>query len=83
MPDKEVMPLITDEEMCAEIWDLGAGLEGAEGRLPTQKERFTRIAQAQRDADLKVLEAKLKIMRQIWETEFLSARGQPASWQNF
>lgn len=39
--------LLSDEEMMAEIWDLGFGLEGMEGRTPTQKERFERIAQAQ------------------------------------
>lgn len=39
--------LLTGEEMAGEIWDLGFGLEGFEGRAPTQLERFERIAQAQ------------------------------------
>lgn len=39
--------VMTHEIMLAEIWDLGFGLEGAEGRPPTQKERFERIAKVQ------------------------------------
>jgi len=46
--------LLTHVEMMAELWDLGFGLEGMEGREPTQKERFVRIIRAQ-DAKTKRL----------------------------
>ena len=49
--------ILSHEQMMAEIWDLGFGLEGMEGRTPTQKERFERIAQAQRDMDVAFYEA--------------------------
>lgn len=45
--------VINHEIMLAEIWDLGAELEGAEGRPPTQKERFERIAKAQAEISFK------------------------------
>ena len=67
-----------DEQMLAEIWDLGFGLEGAEGRPPTQKERFDRIRQVQaqitweaRDDEVKAaFEAGIKKMVEWIEKNF-------------
>uniref|UniRef100_A0A6M3LV00 Uncharacterized protein n=1 Tax=viral metagenome TaxID=1070528 RepID=A0A6M3LV00_9ZZZZ len=44
---------MSDEQMMAEIWDLGFGLEGIEGRPPTQKERFDLIANVQAEISFK------------------------------
>ncbi len=86
MPDKEVMPLMSYLQVAE--W-FGNHISHEENKYGMPIERRTELTcQAQRDADLevlktalaealeadsKVLEAKLKTMRQIWETEFLSA----------
>jgi len=57
--------VMSHEIMMAEIWDLGFGLEGAEGRLPTQKERFDRIAEAQ--AEISFPAGRLQGIREVVE----------------